>query len=109
MAPARLWFLAILDAARSSTTTTDLVLARIVGNLCSLSKGTFVIRYHIFWRLRRALRRFLLPLAFLVRAFWACLSCHSTAPARPLEGCAIAHCRRVDDAPVDTGYRAVVD
>src|SRR5712691_1253356 len=36
----------------------------------------FVIRYHIFWCLRRALRRFLLPLAFLVRAFWACLSCH---------------------------------
>src|SRR2546426_2342495 len=28
---------------------------------------------------------------------------------RPLEGGAVAHCRRVDDAPVDTGYRAVVD
>src|SRR2546422_2343841 len=76
MAPARLWFLAILDAARSSTTTTDLVLASIVVNLCSLSKRMLVIRYHIFWCLRRALRRFLLPFAFLARAFWACLSCH---------------------------------
>src|SRR5437899_5224522 len=76
MAPARLWFLAILEAARSSTTTTDLVLASIVVNLCSLSKRMFVIRYHIFWCLRRALRRFLLPFAFLARAFWACLSCH---------------------------------
>src|SRR5438876_6168712 len=76
MAPARLWFLAILEAARSSTTITGLVLASVVVNLCSLSKRTLVIRYHIFWCLRRALRRFLLPLAFLVRAFWACLSCH---------------------------------
>src|SRR5437870_405703 len=76
MAPARLWFLAILEAARSSTTITGLVLASIVVNLCSLSKRMFVIRYHIFWCLRRALRRFLLPFAFLVRAFWACLSCH---------------------------------
>src|SRR2546425_1125859 len=76
MAPARLWFLAILDAARSSTTTTDLVLASIVVNLCSLSKRTFVIRHHIFWCLTRALRRFLLPLAFPARGLWACLSCH---------------------------------
>src|SRR2546422_1384039 len=76
MAPARLWFLASLEAARSSTTTTDLVLASIVVNLCSLSKRMFVIRYHIFWCLRRDLRRFLLPFAFLARAFCACLSCH---------------------------------
>src|SRR5437016_7864072 len=76
MAPARLWFLAMLEAAKSSTTTTDLVLASVVVNLCSLSTLMFVIRYHIFWCLRRALRRFLLPFAFLARAFWACLSCH---------------------------------
>src|SRR5436309_793523 len=76
MAPARLWLLAMLEAARSSTTTTDLVLASVVVNLCSLSSLMFVIRYHIFWCLRRALRRFLLPFAFLARAFWACLSCH---------------------------------
>src|SRR5437773_1426935 len=76
MAPARLWFLAILEAARSSTTTTDLVLASVVVNLCSLSTRMFVIRYHIFWCLRRALRWFLPPFAFLARAFWACLSRH---------------------------------
>src|SRR5712691_3052754 len=76
MAPARLWFLAMLETARSSTTTTDLVLVSVVVNLCSLSTLMFVIRYHIFWCLRRALRRFLLPFAFLVRAFWAYLSCH---------------------------------
>src|SRR5207245_742362 len=76
MAPARLWLLAMLEAARSSTTTTDLVLASVVVNLCSLSTLMFVIRYHIFWCLRRALRRFLPPFAFLARAFWACLACH---------------------------------
>src|SRR2546422_9760722 len=75
MAPARLWFLAILDAARSSTTTTDLVLASIVVNLCSLSKRTFVIRHHIFWCLTRALRRFLFPFALLGGAFLAWPSC----------------------------------
>src|SRR5712692_559244 len=97
MAPARLWFLAILQAARSSTTTTDLVLASVVVNLCSLSSLMFVIRYHTFWCLRRALRRFLLPFAFLVRAFWACLSCHfkrhslgllsRVAPSLTVAGC----------------------
>src|SRR2546422_11155334 len=76
MAPARLWFLAILEAARSSTTTTDLVLASVVVNLCSLSTLMLVIRYHIFWCLRRALRRFLLPLALPGRAFWARLPFH---------------------------------
>src|SRR2546422_11337639 len=76
MAPARLWFLAILEAARSSTTTTDLVLASVVVNLCSLSTLMLVIRYHIFWCLRRALRRFLLPFGFLLRGFLACLLCH---------------------------------
>src|SRR2546426_12237387 len=66
----------MLEAARSSITTTDLVLASVVVNLCILSNRMLVIRYHIFWCLRRALRRFLLPFAFLERAFWACLSCH---------------------------------
>src|SRR2546428_13758891 len=76
MAPGRLWLLAMLEAARSSATTTDLVLVSVVVNLCSLSTLMFVIRYHIFWCLRRALRRFLPPFAFLARAFLACLSCH---------------------------------
>src|SRR5712691_3373194 len=76
MAEARLWFLTRLEAARSSTTITGLVLASVVVNLCSLSARMFVILYHIFWCLRRALRRFSLPFAFLARAFWACLSCH---------------------------------
>src|SRR5712691_9056412 len=109
MAPARLWFLAILEAARSSTTTTDLVLASVVVNLCNLSKPD--VRNPVPYLLvpEEGSEAVLAPLRLPSEGLLG-VPLLPLQPLQPrlLEGGAVAHGRRVDDAPVDTGYWAVI-